>query len=55
MRSEELREELEKWVERVMELKERVEVIPIPEVLSEEYYLKGDVESILFEGLRRER
>jgi hypothetical protein len=55
MRSEELREELEKWVERVMELKERVEFIPIHEALTEEYYLKGDLDSILFEGLRREK
>ncbi|MBQ1295390.1 MAG: hypothetical protein IIY21_15205 [Clostridiales bacterium] len=55
MRAEEFREELERWLERVMELKERVESISIHEALTEEYYLKGDLDSILSEGLRRER
>lgn len=55
MRSDEFREELERWVERVMELKERIETIPIHEALTEEYYLKGDLDNILFNGLRREK
>ena len=55
MRSEELREELERWVERVMSLKETVEEVPPYDVYVGMYYLKEDVDAILIEGLRREK
>ena len=55
MKREEFREDLLRWVDRVMELKDRAEDISAHEVLTEAYYLRGDIESILREGLRRGR
>ena len=55
MRKEEFREELLRWVDRVMDLRDRLEYMPISEALSEEHYLIYDMRSLLFKGLRREK
>ena len=54
MTKSELKLELEKWIEKVLDLKDRSEIIPIQEVYEERHYLEIDLRSILQKGFIRE-